>query len=287
MKRILLLLAALTVAYGAGAQDTVRYWSHKGATGLNLSQVSLTNWSAGGEPSVAFDVSLAYSLDYKKGKSLWNNRLELAYGLSNTGSLGTRKTNDKIYLASTYGYRIAKSWYASATVNFNSQFANGYNYSTTPSTLISQFMAPGYLTTGVGFTWTPKKWFTATFAPAAWRGTFVLDDALSDAGAYGVKKGENLLTEFGANAVGELKYEFLPNMTVYSRLTLYSNYLENGQNVDVNWDTQLVMKINKWFSANAGVTMIYDDDTKFLKDERMMSLLQLKQLLGVGLLFNF
>ncbi len=280
----------MALAAGVSAQDadTVKYWTHTGTTGLNINQVSLSNWAAGGDNSVAFDIGLAYSLDYKRDRHLWNNRIELAYGMSNTGSLGTRKTNDKIYLSSTYGYKIAKTWYASAFANFNSQFANGFNYSTTPPTLLSQFMAPGYLTAGLGFTWTPAKWFTATLSPAAWRGTFVLNDELSDAGAYGVDPGKNLLAEFGANAVMEAKYEFLPNMTIYSRLTLYSNYLEKPQNVDVNWDNQLTMKINKWFSANLSVSMIYDDDTKFLQaDGRKGARLQLKEVLGVGFMFTF
>ena len=44
-------------------------------------QVSLTNWAAGGDNSVAFDLQGTYQINYKKGKHLWNNRIELAYGL--------------------------------------------------------------------------------------------------------------------------------------------------------------------------------------------------------------
>ena len=86
-------------------------------------------------------------------------------------------------------------------------------------------MAPGYLTTGLGFTYDPGKIFTVVLSPASWRGTFVLNDRLSDEGAYGVDPGKHLLSAFGANLKGEVKYEFLKNMTVYSRLDLYSDYL--------------------------------------------------------------
>ncbi len=286
MKGIALSLLCLVAAGAVHAQqaDTARGWSRTGMAGATLSQVALSNWSAGGDNSVAFDLNFACGLDYKQGRRLWNNRLELAYGMSNTSSAGARKTDDKIYLSSTYGYRIAPKWYASGFVTFNSQFANGFDYATDPATLISQFMAPGYLTAGPGFTWTPAAWFKATLSPAAWRGTFVLDDALSDAGAYGVDPGRTLLSEFGASATLEATKEFLLNMTVYSRLVLYSNYLRKPGNVDVNWDTQLVMKINKWFSANLSVSMIYDDDTKLPRSDGTPGpALQVKEVLGVGL----
>ena len=57
---------------------------------------------------------------------------------------------------------------------------------------ISEFMAPAYLTTGLGFTYDPGKIFTVVLSPAAWRGTFVLNDRLSDEGAYGVDPGKHL-----------------------------------------------------------------------------------------------
>ena len=92
-------------------------------------------------------------------------------------------------------------------------------------------MAPGYLTTGLGFTYDPGKIFTVVLSPASWRGTFVLNDRLSDEGAYGVDPGKHLLSAFGANLKGEVKYEFLKNMTVYSRLDLYSDYLHKPLNI--------------------------------------------------------
>lgn len=178
---------------------------------------------------------LNYDLVYRRERHLWQNRLELAYGLNNTSSNGMRKTNDKIYLSSVYGYRIARAWYASALLNFNTQFANGYDYNSDPRDYISRFMAPGYLMIGAGVTWMPKKWFTMTFTPATWRGTFVTSSRLSAEGAYGVDPGKRLLSEFGGNLKLEFNYEFLPNMTLYSRVDFYSNYLDKPQNVDVRW----------------------------------------------------
>ena len=263
-------------------------WTREGNLGLKLTQVSLTNWAAGGDNSVAFDFQGSYQANYKKVKHLWNNRLELAYGLNRTGEDGTKKANDKIYLNSNYGYSIAKSWYASAFATFQTQFSPGYDYSISKDISVSEFMSPAYLTTGLGFTYEPNKIFTVVLSPASWRGTFVLNDRLSDEGAYGVDPGKHLLSSFGANLKGEVRYEFMKNMTVYSRLDLYSDYLHKPQNIDVNWEVQINMAINKWFSTTLTTNLVYDDDVKIAqKDGTKGPRVQFKEILGVGLQFNF
>lgn len=263
-------------------------WIYGGNTGLNLNQVSLSNWASGGENAIGFDILLNYSADYKQNKHLWQNRLEMAYGLNRTETNGSKKTNDKMYFSSTYGYEMTKSLYLSALLNFNTQFAKGYDYKTDPRTYISRFMSPGYLTTGLGITWNPKAWFTATFSAISWRGTFVDSKILSAEGAFGVDPDKHLYSEMGGNLKVEMKYEFLKNMSIYSRVDLFSNYLENPQNVDVRWDVQLNMTVNKWFSANITTNMIYDDNTKIVqKDGSKGPRLQFKESLGIGFQVTF
>ena len=77
-------------------------------------------------------------------------------------------------------------------------------------------------------------------------------------------------------------------MNFYSRLDLYSDYLRKPQNVDVNWEVQLNMVINKWFSTTLTTNLVYDDDVLIgLSDGRRVKRVQFKELLGVGLQFNF
>ncbi|MCR9012049.1 DUF3078 domain-containing protein [Gabonibacter chumensis] len=263
-------------------------WKNAGFFGLKMTQVSLSNWAAGGESALAFDAQLTYSADYKKDRNLWQNRLELGYGLTKNDGKSARKTNDKIYLASTYGYQLYKSLYWSMLLNFNTQFAKGYDYSNEDASFISKFMAPAYIVIGTGLTWTPKSYFTATLTPVSWRGTVVADSRLSDEGAFGVKEGKHLLSEFGANLRAEVTYEFWENMKIYSRLELFSDYLRKPQNVDVRWEVQLNMTVNKWISATISTNMLYDDDVKVAqKDGTAGPRLQFKEVLGVGLQFSF
>lgn len=290
-KFIFVFVLASVVCFSLRAEEQVKKdsnWMLSGMAALNLTQISLSNWSAGGEDAIGFDIHFAYSADYKKKKHLWQNRLEFAYGLNRTETDGSKKTNDKIYFSSTYGYELTKSLYFSSMVNFNSQFAKGYDYKTEPRTLISRFMSPGYVMGGLGLTWNPKPYFTATLSAISWRGTFVSSDVLSDEGAFGVDPGKHLYSEMGGNLKVEFNYEFLKNMTIYSRLDLFSNYQEKPQNVDVRWDVLLNMKVNKWFSANISTNMIYDDDTKITqKDGTKGPRLQFKETLGIGLQVNF
>ena len=290
MKKSLFFLVLICTSFTIYAQEQkdTTYWKAVGVAGINMSQVSLTNWAAGGDASVAFDLNFSYGLDYNKDKHLWSSRLELAYGLNNTTTNGTRKTNDKIFFSSNYGYKIANNLYLSAALMFNTQFAEGYNYGVSTTNYISKFMAPGYLSFGPGLTWTPKSWFKASLSPATWRETFVMDDILSAAGAFGVDPGSKTRAEFGGNLTAEVTYEFLPNMTLYTRLNLFSDYLGKPLNIDVWWDTQINMKINKWFSANLQLNMIYDDDTKIAdKNGYECARIQFKEVLGVGLQVNF
>ncbi|MDR0982605.1 MAG: DUF3078 domain-containing protein [Culturomica sp.] len=290
--KIILLLIVISLPF-IGIGQTLKpnkdsTWMRGGLVSANFSQSSLTNWSAGGESALGLESMLAYEVNYKKSKNLWHNRFEFAYGVNHTDSDGTRKSNDKIYISSNYGYAMAKNLYASALMTFQTQFEKGYNYKVSDVNYISKFMAPGYLTIGAGATWTPKSWLTATLTPATWKGTFVTDDSLSSVGAYGVDKGDHLLSEFGANLKAEAKYEFLPNMTVYTRVNLYSNYLGKPWNIDVNWDVILNMKVNNWFSANVTTNLVYDDDQRIArKDGTTRPVVQFKEVLGVGLQLNF
>jgi hypothetical protein len=275
-------------------------WTYGGVAGLTVSQTAVSNWSGGGANAVAFDGLFNYGVNMKKGNHLWTNRLELGYGMNYTKRGGPQKTNDKIYLGSLYGYGLGRNWYASALLTFNTQFANGYNYATTPKMKTSRFMAPGYLSVGPGFTWTPGKIFNLYISPATWRATWVLynelyfDRAGHALNPFGVKhfkkdgvtfNNSRMRNEFGANVRAELNYDILPMLNLYSRLDLFSNYLEKPQNIDVRWDIVITAKVNSWLSTNLTVNMLYDDDIHTM-DTNGVDIgpkFQIKEVLGIGL----
>jgi len=270
----------------------------KGATiGVTLSQTALINWAAGGQESYSVNGYLNAFANYKKDKMAWDNMLNIGYGVLKQKSTSYyMKTDDKIDALSKLGIEAYKSLYYAALLSFKTQLNNGYNYPNV-SNAISRFMAPAYLTAALGIDLKPDAYFSAFVAPLTGKMTFVNDDSLSLAGAFGVDAGKNTRSEFGGYirciySRKDFSPAWLKNVALTTKVDLFSNYLTNPERVDVNWENMIVMKVNKAISLNVSTHLIYDDDTKFsvLNGDgityRKVAKLQFKEIIGVGVAFN-
>lgn len=147
MKRIYLMILFATLATIVSAQtDDKGYkegaWVLKGVTGINMSQTAMTNWSAGGENSIAGNAYLNGSLTHKSGNWLWVTNLVLDYGLSKTKSQGMRKSSDKIGLSTQLGYAATKVWYYTLMADLNTQFAKGIIIRTRVTIYLTSLLLP-------------------------------------------------------------------------------------------------------------------------------------------------
>jgi hypothetical protein len=287
MKKLFILLMLFpAVLFAQEKKDTL--WTKSGSITLNFSQVSLTNWAAGGNSSVSGLGMFKYDANYKKDKLSWDNSFDLQYGLIKQDDYDhVRKSNDLIDISSKLGIQASDYWYYSALVGFKSQFATGYEYDDDDNTRekISNFMSPGYLTAALGMDYKRDK-FSVLLAPLSGKATYVTDDDLVT--SYGVDEGKNARYEFGATIDAKLKTEIMKNVTFDTELTLFSNYLDKPQNVDVEWKTQINMKINDYLSANLLTHLIYDDDVEITdSDGKTGARLQFMESFGVGLTVKF
>jgi hypothetical protein len=285
MKRILLVLFVfLFSVFNLSAQtsDPDTSWKSGGFIGLNFSQVNLTDWSAGGENSMSIAANTNLFSNYVEGKIEWLNSLDLNYAMLRTSSQGLRKTDDRLELNSKYSKKFAEKWLYSALGNFKSQFAPGYNYPN-DSVVISRFLAPAYLTLALGITYKPVDYFEVMFSPATAKFTFVNDDQLSDAGAFGVDPGKTVRSEFGAYLNMRFKKDIMTNVTLASRLELFNNYTDkdkdNAKKIDVNWESSITMKVNKYLTASVTAQLVYDAN--------VVERTQYRQVLGIGLGYKF
>ena len=270
--------------------DSAKIWKFNGLTSLNFSQVSLTNWAAGGENSYAFNGLVNLSLNYSKDKNDWGNTLDIGYGIQKQGDQEYIKTDDHIDFTSKYGRKVSKSLFISALLNFKTQMNEGKKFETDPDTsyVISEFLAPGYLTGAVGMEYKPSEVFFAVLSPVAGKLTMVLDDTLSARGSFGVDPGSKTRIELGGSVTMGVKKEVMKNVLFTSTLALFSNYMENPQNVDVDWKVLINMKINDYLSANLNTHLIYDDDIAYIDEEGEHGpRVQFKEVLGVGLTYKF
>lgn len=269
--------------------DTVKNWKTVGKAALNFSQVSLTNWAEGGVSSMAGNFIFGFNANNKQGKHIWDNSFQFEYGIAKTNDEPNRKTLDQIYLSSKYGYELHKPWYLSALFDFRTQSAKGYNFPNTVN-YISRFMAPGYINAALGFDYKPQNNFSLFLSPISAKLTFVMDDSLSTAGAFGVDRGKKFRAEAGAYVkVVYVKKSLLKNVDFESRLDLFSSYTNKPQNIDVNWDVKFDLKVNKFLQASVGGTLKYDDDIKYVDTARVVHgpRTQVREFLGIGLLFIF
>ena len=279
---------------GALPPDSVpKHWFLSGTAAFAFSQASFTNWSAGGENSVGLNASFNLKANYKNGKHAWGNTIGLGYGFNIIGKDNNaqfNKTNDRIELTSAYGYEISKDkkWLVTALVNFRTQFSNGYNYPN-DSNIVSTFMAPGYLVAGLGMTYAPVKWFYLYMSPCSGRFTFVLDTALSNQGEFGVTKGKTWKGEFGPYIRADMNKDLSKSINLATTLELFTDYLKDFGNIDVNWYMQLNLKVNKWLAASVTAQLIYDNDVIIKKEDGtpLGPRTQFKEIIGVGITYMF
>lgn len=296
MKKIKLFVVSYLLLIGivhAQDADTSKIWKKGAVIGLNLSQTSLTNWQGGGQNSLAANALFSGFTNYKKGRNVWDNSLDLAYGLLQQGSAKLIKSDDKIDFNSKYGRFAFKHWYYSALLNFKSQMAPGYNYPN-DSVVISRFLAPAYILASVGMDYKPNDYFSLYISPITQKTTIVNDDKLNAVGAFGVDSGKVIRSEYGAYARIQFQKDVFTNVNFKTKLELFSNYLDKPQNIDVNWETLLSMKVNKYISATLSTTLIYDDNILIPIDkdndgivEKSGPRVQFKEVLGIGFSYKF
>lgn len=300
---VVLFLAGTGLSFTQEAADSLKNWKIGGDVSLTFGQTALVNWSSGGVNSMTLNGHLNFRADYQKDKMLWTNNLIMAYGMYLEKNEKRKKTDDKIDFTSNLGYKMAGHWYYSLTLGFKSQFDKGYPEDE-DEIFNSDWLAPAYVTLGAGFTYKPSDNLQLILSPAAYRLTIVNNQRLADAGEYGVdpaefelqedstmlmtKKGKNFRHEFGFNMKFMYAVTIVKNVDFQTNLELYSNYLEDPQNVDVYWDNYFVFNINQWLSANLTTSLIYDHDVNITdKDGNTGPRTQFKQTFGLGLAYKF
>lgn len=290
MFRHFLLWSVLLLSQAALAQsespDSLRGWDTQGSFGLNFNQVSLSNWAGGGESSISVGelIDLQATLTTRKG--IWENQLQSAYGLIRQGKgddADFRKTDDQFQLLTRYNYLIDDHWFITSLADFRTQLDKGYEYTVDDDGIerrkkISAFLAPGFLITSVGATYKIPERFTLTVSPTTAKFTFVRDEELSDAGMFGVEPGETVRSEFGASLVSTYQRPIAENVKFRTSLGLFSNYGEFSR-TDVNWEANLIMKVNKYINSTISSQLIYDHD--------VIRKTQWRNVINVGFLYSF
>ena len=233
-----------------------------------------------------WNLNLSYDANYKKGAWTWDNKLLVDYGLTKVdGDAFSKKSNDRFALTSLVGRQVSDTWFVSFFANFQTQLAKGYKYDTDNAgkqirTETTNFLAPAYLSFGPGMLWKKNDNLKVNISPATSRLIFT-DKKFTEAGShFGVEQGKTSRFEFGAAVNGYAKFDNLvKNVTFENTLSLYSNYLDKPQNVDIDYTLNVLMKVNDFLSANFTFQAIYDDDA--------VKAFQIREVFGAGFTYKF
>ncbi len=278
----------------------VQYWKLRTEASFALNQGLVTNWVKGGDNSVSTALDITWFADYSNKPMLLssNHFARLKYGLIKTGDDKVRKNIDLLETNSKLNHKAFGKFDFSGIMLFKTQISKGYNYPNEDP--VSKFMNPAILTLGFGLDYKPNKLTSINFSPLSYKATFVPDTANIDQTKYGVAANRRSKHEPGASFMITNEFRPVKNMVITNRLQLFTNYVNNPLNIDIDWEMIFQTNLNWFTDIRLNTHLIFDDDTRTLvfdKDknpvmgndgiQKKSARIQFKELLGLSFIFRF
>lgn len=274
----------------------IGFWKPRNTQfGINFSQASFNNWQGGGINNWSIGALFNNHAEYYKNKGAFSSDIQFQIGTINNKGQRKAKSIDRLFMEAKYSHKISPkiNWFVGA--NFLSQFASGVVYEndglpTERKRTISSFMAPGYLSEGLGIEYKPVSYFVLQLGGATLRQTFVSSDKVftdfteynKKDMAYGVKKGKRVLLETGFQFVAAFDKDIVKNVNLKCRYQGFLAYTPkreapNKNSMDHNINLIATAKVNKYLNLNFTLLGIYDRD--------QIDKFQISQGFAAGLLF--
>ncbi len=281
------------------------YWKVRYETNFILNQTFLSNWVKGGESNLSMVGDITGYADYiKKEENLaFTNFARLKYGLVASTENGVRKNIDLLETSSKLNHKAFGKFDFSSTAQIKTQIARGYSYTkisgVDTSILVSKFFNPVTMTVGFGLDYKPTKELSVNIAPLTYKVTYVSDTASIDQTKYGIDADRKARHEPGVGVIINHKFNPFETVQITNRVQLFTNYIKNPQNVDIDWELTASMKINWFTEIRLNTHFIYDDDTrtKIYRDgaavlgpdgkPKVVARTQFKEVIGFSFVFKF
>ncbi|MFN4145051.1 MAG: DUF3078 domain-containing protein [Runella sp.] len=291
----ILCLFCSIMAQIAIAQEAVKdtsYWKKASQFGANISQGTFSDgWQGGGINNIALGIYLNSKGEYTRARANWVNDFQFQLGAIQNRNDGFRKSVDRIFFDSKYGYKLSPNsqWYFFANLNLLSQIANGRDFNDARKPFISAFFTPAFLTEAIGLEWKPNKHFNMQFAPGAVRQTILGNKNLYQAidrlrpeynfANYGVVRGRAVRNEVAImQLVMNFDKDLVKDVNLKWRYQAFASLADLAA-IDNRLDAQLTAKFAKYFNVNVGLIAIYDQD--------QIAKMQLAQSINFGFLYSW
>jgi hypothetical protein len=283
-----------------------QYWKFRTEAAFVFSQSALTNWVKGGENSISslLDITGYADYSYKPLQISSSNFGRIKLGFQKSGDDPVRKNVDIIETNSKFNHKAFGKFDFSAIMLFKTQLSPGYSYAKVnnkdTSVLVSKMFNPVILTVGLGLDFKPNKKTSINFSPFSYKGTYVTDTINIDQTKYGIPPNKKSLNEPGASFMISNEFKPTKNITLTNRLQLFTNYIHNPMNIDVDWEVIGVVNLNWFTDIRFNTHLIFDDDTKTAEMDdnkqpiklpdgtvKKTARIQFKEMLGISLVFRF
>jgi len=270
----------------------VPIWDIGSTADINFNQGYQSNWVEGGENSLSALSVLRFNAQYTYGKQrIWDTDIEYKLGYLKAGDNPLQKNDDRFEFNSKYGRTAFNNWYYSLLFNFRTQFLKGYDYPN-DSVSVSKFMSPGHLVFSLGLDYKPNENLTVLISPVTSKYTIVSDTVKYDQTRFGVGANEKIRKEIGAYVKAIWKYNITKDIHMENKINFFTNYTNNPQNIDIDWELNLKMKLTHYIKMSLNTHFIYDDDVDIPVFEGGEQVgvtkgLQFREVIGIGFLYSF
>ena len=284
MRYLIIILITSVNIYSQEIVEKDSLWTKRGNVTVLLNQTGFSDWVGGGTNNFSGTIKFDYEWEYRNKGWDWLSNVESAFGLAKYKNAPfARKIDDRILIQSIVGKEFTRNLSFSAFFNFTSQIGNGYKYKKDDDNneireLTTRIFSPAYFQIGSGFLWKKDEKLWVNYSPIASRLILVskkFTDGLSENDSYfGVSPNKSSRYELGANLTFHSEGSLLENVNYKQDLKLFSNYLEDASNIDLDYLAQIEINVNPFLSTQLIFQLIYDDNA--------VSRLQVREVFGVG-----
>ncbi|MBR9977449.1 MAG: DUF3078 domain-containing protein [Bacteroidetes bacterium] len=277
---IILVLLAGTM-FAQDDNEYVEGWNNTLIAGFNLTQVTLHDWTQGGENTLAWTFLTNGLFAYKYTDALWKNTLKIAYGQTKLGEADFEKSEDELFWESIYSRDIGWKIDPYIANQLRTQMAPGYNNEINDDTGVEErvqtsgFWDPAYLIQSAGFTYARGDVFFTRLG-VAFKQTFSSRYGFAD-DPDTPDKIETYRFQTGIESATGLKLEIMENILYTSQLNLFSAF-DQFDVWDARWDNTLSAKVNDYVNVSLNVLIVHE-----ISQTRRT---QIKQALALGLRYS-
>ena len=284
MRYLIIILIFSVNIYSQEIVEKDSLWTKRGNVTVLLNQTGFSNWVGGGTNNFSATIKFDYEWEYKDKGWDWLSNVESAFGIAKYKNAPfARKIDDRILIQSIVGKEFTRNLSFSAFFNFTSQIGNGYKYKKDSENneireLTTRIFSPAYFQIGSGFLWKKDEKIWVNYSPIASRLILVskkfTDDLLENETYFGVSQNKSSRYELGANLTFHSEGKLLENVNYKQDLKLFSNYIEEASNIDLDYLAQIEINVNPLLTTQLIFQLIYDDNA--------VSRLQVREVFGVG-----